>query len=146
MYSEELLSPCVLPTTAPSTAGSLTSTGDILVYNFGEQVVLTRVMLLVSTATVSTGNIVVTVYQRPTYGSTAGQVTLGTITIPTGVAAGTIYYKNIESVKVPPGSQIAFNVTTAAAGGGAAGAAFPMFKAFMASEDPRNVTAMVASA
>lgn len=146
MYSEELLSPCVLPTSAPSTAGSLTGTGDILVYNFGEQVVVTRLMVLVSTAIVSTGSVVVTVYQRPTYGSTVGQVTVGTLTIPAGTAAGTIVYKDVESVKVPQGSQLAFNCSTAAAGGGAAGACFSMFKAFMASEDPRNIATMLKSA
>lgn len=145
MYSEELLSPCVLPTSAPTSAQSLTSTGDVLVYNFGEAVVLTRIMLLVSTAVVSTGSVVVNVYQRPTYGSTAGQVLIGALTIPAGTAAGKIVYKNVESFKILPGQQLAFNVGTAAAGGGAAGAGFSMFKSFMASEDPRNVVPMIAS-
>lgn len=143
MYSEELLSPCVLPTSAPSTAQSLASTGDILVYNFGETIVVTRIMVLISTTVSSSSSVVVNVYQRPTYGSTSGQVLIGTLTIPTGTAAGSIMYKNIESVKVPQGSQLAFNVGTAAS---SAGAGFCMFKSFMASEDPRNVSAMIASA
>jgi hypothetical protein len=145
-YSEEILHGCVLPTSAPSSAQSLASAADMLVYNVGEQLILTRIMIQISTATVSSGNIVVSVYQRPTYGSTAGQVLIGTLVIPTGVAAGGIYYKNVESVKIPQGSQLAFACSTAAAGGGAAGAGFCMFKGFMSSEDPKNVSAMVASA
>lgn len=146
MYSEELLHGCVLPTSAPSTAQSLASAADMLVYNVCEQIVVTRIMLQVSTATVSTGNIVVSVYERPTYGSSSGQVLIGTLVIPSGVAAGKIYYKDVESVKIPQGSQLAFVCSTAAAGGGAAGAGFSNFKAFMASEDPKNVSQMVLSA
>lgn len=146
MYSEELLHGCVIPTSAPSTPQSLTSAADMLVYDVCEQIVLTSIFLQVTTATVSTGNIVVSVFQRPTYGSSSGQVLIGTLSIPTGVAIGKIYYKPVESVKVVQGSQLAFACSTAAAGGSAAGAGKCNFKAFMAVEDPKNVSQMVLSA
>jgi len=125
---------------------AVTSTGDLIVYNIGEAIELSRIAVLVTTATVSSGNIVVTVYQRPTYGSTSGQVTIGTLTIPTATTAGSIYYKPVESVRLLPGQQLAFNCSTAAAGGSNAGAVISMFKAFMTTEDPRNVAAMTLSA
>lgn len=140
MYSEELLHGCVLPTSAPSSAQSLASVADIMIYNIGEQITVSRIMLQVSTAPTVTAP-VVSVYARPTYGSSSGQILIGTLTIPVATVAGTIVYKNVESVKIPQGYQLAFSVTTAAS----AGAGYSQFKAFMSSEDPKNVSAMLAS-
>jgi len=141
-YSEELLQGCIIPTSAVSSTQSLASAADILVYNVGEQITLSRIMFQVTTAAV--GSPVVSVYARPTYGSTSGQLLIGTLTIPVVGSApvGSIVYKNVESVKIPQGYQLAFNVSSA----GSAGAGYCMFKAFMSSEDPKNITAMVASA
>jgi len=112
----------------------------------GNQVEIRRVAIAISTATVSSGNIVVTVRNRPTVGSASGQSTLATLTIPTGVAAGKVYYKDVNQSIIVPGGSIAFEVTTAAAGGGAAGAGVC---GFIAQEDPEyapNLSSMVASA
>ena len=142
-YSEEFISPAVVPTSAPSSAQSLASVADMLVFNIGESLKLTRIMVEVSTAVVSTAPAVVTVYQRPTYGSTAGQIAIGTLSIPGGTAAGKILYKNVESVKLVPGQQLAFACTTAAT---SSGAGLSMFKGFIVSEVPSNVANMIASA
>jgi hypothetical protein len=99
----------------------------------------------VTTATVSSGNIVLTVYDRVSPGVAGGQVSLGTLTIPSGVAAGSIYYKSIEA-QVAQGHCVEFDVTTASAGMGAAGAGYSALKVSFSSEDPRNVSSMVASA
>lgn len=142
-YSEEYLGGCVLPTSAPSTAQSLASTGDILVYNLGEQIELNRIMFEVSVAVVSSAPAVISVYSRPTFGSASGQILIGTLSIPGGTAAGSILYKPVESLKLTQGTQLAFNVSTAAT---SSGSGFSMFKAFLTSEDPKNVSAMILSA
>lgn len=149
-YSEEYLGGAVVPASnAYLTARSLVaSASDYASWYIGEEVILTRIMFLVTTTTL-TGLVapVVTFYARPTFGSSSGQISLGTLTIPTATAAGTILYKNIESVKLPQGYTLTVAGTTQGTdGGSAAGAGFAMFKAFMGTEDPKNVSAMVASA
>jgi hypothetical protein len=105
-----------------------------------------RIMLKITAATVSSGNIVVAVKKRPTIGSASGEVAIGTITIPTAVAANAIYYKDVTGVVCAQGDEICFDVTTAAAGGGAAGTALPMIEAEEDPEVPANNSNMVASA
>lgn len=151
MYSEELISFAVVPSSNASlTALSLVgSTGDYAKwYVMAPTIEISRLLLIVSTTTLTgTAAPVVTFYARPTFGSTSGQITLGTITVPSASVAGAIIYKNIESVKIPAGYTIVANLSTAGTdGGSAAGAGFVGFNAFMASEDPRNVAVMVASA
>lgn len=150
MYGEEVVDKCMVPSSnAFLTAVNLAAaTGDYGLLYVGEQVVITRLMLIVTTTLVAdTTAPILTFYARPTIGSTTGQVTLGTLTIPDLTAAGKIVYKNIESAKIPQGYTIAVNRSTQAASSGtAAGAGFIMMKGFVAVEDPRNVTLMVASA
>lgn len=111
--------------TFKGSAQSLTSNANIANYLAMAKVLVRRVSFQVTTATVSSGGIVLTFYVRPTPGSTAGQVTLGTITIPTAIAAGTVYYNDLgETGVLLPGQELACDVTTAAAGGGAAGAGY----------------------
>lgn len=62
---------------------------------------------------------VLTIRHRPTAGSSTGQTTVDTITIPTTAAAGKIIYVEDLDQKVSPGEHIVFEVTTAAAAGGA---------------------------
>lgn len=147
-YSEEYLGGCVIPSsTAPLSAQVLTSTGDKASFYLGEAIELSRLEFLVSAAVVAGLTApVISVYARPTFGSTSGQILIGTLTIPTGTAAGQILYKNVESVKLEPGYTLVFNVSTAATdSGSAAGSGFSMFKAFMITEDPKNVSLMVLS-
>jgi len=150
MYSEEYVTPCLIPSSAAAqTALSLVGgVADYASWYAGEQFILTRLMIIVSTTTAtSTANPVVTFYARPTFGSTTGQISIGTITVPTGTAAGAILYKNVESVKIPPGYTLTARLTTQGTdASAAAGAGFVMFKGFVAPEDPRNVSLMVASA
>ena len=148
MYVNDLGLGQLVPALAASVApGSLGSTAVISEHVcIGNQVEIRRVAIAISTATVSTGNIVVTVRNRPTVGSATGQSTLATLTIPTGVAAGKVYYKDVNQAIIVPGGSIAFEVTTAAAGGSAAGAGVC---GFIAQEDPEyapNLSSMVASA
>jgi len=114
----------LMPASSASVApGSLTSAAVIAEHAcVSGQVEIRRVAIAISTATVSTGNIVVTVRNRPTLGSATNQTTVTTMTIPSGVAAGQVYYKDVNQSVVQPGGSLAFEVTTAAAGGSSAGA------------------------
>lgn len=89
----------------------------------------------------------VTVYQRPTAGSNASQVLLGTLTIPNGTAAGSIVYKELESVRLKAGQGLAFRVNVQATDGGtAAGVGFPGALIIADPEIPANQSLMIASA
>lgn len=108
--------------------------------------IVRRLLMPVLVATVSTGNIVVTFRKRPTPGSAVGQSDLGTLTIPTAAVVGKTYYKDIQGVEFQPGDELICEVTTAAAGGGAAGQGLGLF---VAEEDPEtasNESHMIASA
>lgn len=111
-----------------------------------DKMLINRIQMHVTTATVSTGNIVVAFKKYLAPGVSAGAVTLGSITIPTAIAAGKVYYKDISSVGLEPGQEIVVEVTTAAAGGGAAGAAVFALVGEEDPEVPANMSNMVASA
>lgn len=72
-----------------------------------------RVACLLSAAIVSTGAVVVAFKRRPLYGSASGEVTLASLSIPAGTAAGKLVFKDLDS-SVFPGDQIIAEVTTAA--------------------------------
>lgn len=150
MYGEEFLDKCLVPSSnAFLTAVNLASaTGDYGLIYVGEEVVITRIMCIVTTALVAdTAVPVLTFYARPTIGSTTGQVTIGTLSFPDLTAAGKIVYKNVESAKIPQGYTIAVNRSTQATSSStAAGAGFVMIKGFQNVEDPRNISLMIASA
>ena len=106
-----------------------------------------RITFGVKTA-VTAGNVAptVTVYQRPTSGSNSSQVLLGTLTIPNGTAAGSIVYKDLESVRIKAGQGLAFRVNTQATDNGtAAGVGFPGALILLDPEYPVNQALMVAS-
>lgn len=88
----------------------------------------------------------VTVYRRPTAGSSSGQVLLGTLTIANGTVAGSIVYKELESVRVKAGEGLAFRVNVQAVDGGtAAGVGFAGAIVEQDPEYPGNQSLMVAS-
>src|ERR1700726_3857121 len=128
MYSEELISFAVVPTSNASlTAASIGgSVADYCVWNIMEAICVTRFMFFVKTLVASsTANEVYTLYQRPTSGSISGQVALGTVTIPTGSTVGQVIYKDIESVRLLPGQDLAIKRTTQGTDGSSvAGAGF----------------------
>lgn len=132
---------------ALTTAKDLTAASDSVIWNILKPVTCLRILAVISTATVSTGTIVVNFDKRITTDSDTGRVTggVGTLNIPTGVAAGKVYYKDVH-VDLQPGDQIATTVTTAAAGGGAAGAAYLEVELVDRDEVAANCTDMVASA
>jgi len=107
-----------------------------------------RITFGVTTAvTAGTTAPTVTVYRRPTAGSNSGQVLLGTLTIPNGTAAGSVVYKELESVRIKAGEGLAFRVNVQAVDGGtAAGIGFPGALVEMDPEVPGNQSLMIASA
>lgn len=142
MYVQKNLSPLPLVVAAQS-LGSAAVVNQFVCQN---PVMLEFIGFLISTATVSSGNIVVTVKKRPTVGSSSGEVSIDTITIPTGVAAGVRYGKMIDPVQFQVGDVISFEVTTASAGGGAAGAGYAMVGVNFSPESLVNNASFVESA
>lgn len=133
---------------APSTlsAQSLTSAADVLTYHVASQCQLVRAMAKVTTAVVSSGAVVVQVVRRPVNGSATGESVLATITIPAGTAQGKVVYKDVAAgTGVEAGNELIFRVSTAAAGGGAAGAMLGLVEAIEDPEVPLNQTNMLAS-
>lgn len=120
----------------------LTSAANIAKFLAPEQMDVLEISFELTTAVSSSASVVITVYNRTSPTVTASQVTLGTLTIPTGAAIGQIYYKAIEA-KVLQGSTIEFDVTTdsSSTGGGYCGV-----KVGFNSENPLNVPNMVLSA
>jgi len=100
----------------------------------------------ISTQTVSSGNIVVTVKKRNAVSSSSGETTVSTITIPTAATVGQVYGKYIDPVVFGVGDVIAFEVTTAYAGGGADGAGFSMIQVNYSPEELDNNADFVLSA
>lgn len=129
-----------------SSAASLASAAVIKKFAVCRQVVLEQISFGVETAVVSSGAVIVSVKSYPVMGNAAGAVVLGTIQIPAGAAQGGVYYKNISPAVLAPGAELVFEVTTAAAGGGAAGAGVCMFSGYDQPEQPANIAAMIASA
>lgn len=107
-----------------------------------------RLLAVVSTAVVSTGAVVLTFYRCPTLdsGGAGARVSLGTLSIPAATAVGKVVYKDISPTLVVPGDQIIVKVTTAAAGGGAAGNAFHDVQFSDSPDAPGNLSNMLASA
>lgn len=136
----------------PGSAGSvaeqaLTSTAVIAEWVCGTgRFQVKRIGFVVTTATVSSGNIVLEVNHRPTALSSSSEVQKDTLTIPGGVAAGTVYYTEVTPFALGPGESISLEVTTAAAGGGAAGKGFFCFEVDEDPEYKSNESEMVASA
>lgn len=109
------------PSIMPSNIVSLASAAVVQSFTVLEQGQVDRLYFAVSTTVVSSGNVVVTFKRRPTLNSASGEVSIGTIVIPAGTAAGKVLYKGVTPVVCAAGEQIVIEVTTAAAGGGAAG-------------------------
>lgn len=104
----------------------------------GDKFAITKLKALITVATVSTGNIVIQLLARPTPGSAVGQVVVGFLTIPTLATVGSVYEKDVAETQILPGTQLVYNVLTAAAGGGAAGAAMGMYSGYEFPETKAN--------
>ena len=115
-----------------ASAQALTSATAIYSAPVVQRVLIKKLMFVVSTTVSSSASAVLTYYWRPNAGSATGQVTLGTITIPTASAAGKVFVNNITPFNGVVGGDIAVSVTTAAtsAGGG--------FCSFYLEQDPET--------
>lgn len=130
---------------ALGSAQSLGSAAAIAAFLAPEKMDILQLGFTVSTAVVSSGAAVITFYNRSAQGVTSGQVALGTISVPAATAAGITLFKAIEA-QVQEGHMVEAVVTTATAGGGAAGAGYCTLKVSFSSENPLNVTNLLASA
>jgi len=139
MYLSKLLN--VFDSTTPVV---LTSNAVIKKFAAVREFNLRRVAVGITTLTSSSGGIVVTISRYPTMGANTSAVVLGTITIPSATAVGSVYYKDLTTVyKILPGQELVFEVTTAAT---SAGAGVCMFDADDSPETAANITSMTASA
>lgn len=150
MYTEEVLVGSILPaSSAPFTALTLTGAPAVYsVFHIGSRVKVKRIMFKVSTL-VANNTIAAQVafYQRPTPGSTSGEVLLGTLIIPTAAAVGKVIYKDLQSVSLACGQDLVVKLSvTGTDSGTAAGAGFALFEAILDPEDARSEANMVLSA
>lgn len=130
-----------------TTAVVLTSAAVIKKFAPFRKMLVRKVGFGISVATVSTGSIVIAVKKYIVLGSSAGESTLDTITIPAGTAAGGVYYAVLPTpTSLNAGDELVFEVTTAAAGGGAAGSGFCFFEAEDEPEVVGNNSKLVLSA
>jgi hypothetical protein len=112
-----------------------------------QRCVVRRLKFIVTTAVVATSTAPVVDFKlRSAPGVTAGQVSIGSLTIPNGTAAGTVVYKDIEPVVVEVGQAIALDHTVQTVGGTVAGAGFYAMEAMDSPEVPVNEAKMLASA
>jgi hypothetical protein len=100
-------------------------------------------MIQVTTTISSSVSVVASFKYYPVIGSSSNAVTIGTLTIPTGVTAGTIYYKDINEYIAVPGGEIVLDVGTAAT---SAGNGIPGMLCNLDPEYVSNQSNMVASA
>lgn len=97
--------------------------------------------VLVSVVTV--GACTIAFKRRPLFGSTSGEVTMGSVIVPAATAAGKVVYKKLASpVTCFPGDQIVYEITSAATSGNA----HYGVTAELDPEEPSNQSDMIASA
>ena len=134
---------------SPDTALNLAaSTGNYAGYAIHQPIAINRITFLVTTATTS-GSVsgAVSLVRFPTYASTTGSVAIGTLTIPTAAAVGSVYYKDVAYVKLNAGEELMIRKSVQAVDSGtAAGAGFVGFLFDPAPDAVANQTNMVASA
>ena len=143
-YPNESQMGAIIPkSTAVFTAEDLSAAnavyGGMLVL---KQCRIKRIMFYVTTALNTVTAATVKFSRRPTYNSATGEVSLGTLSLPNGTAAGSVVYKDITPVTLFPGDELSFEQT------GQAGTAGAGFYGFEIEDDPEyasNQTKMVAS-
>lgn len=125
--------------------GSAAVHGEYIAMN---KVGIRRVYFCITTATVSSADIQVAFKKRPTIGSATGEAVIGTLKIPTGLAAGKVVYLDIDedAQALLAGQALALEVTVASAGGGAAGAGYYGFDVVDFPEYALNQSNLVKSA
>jgi len=115
MYTEEITSMGLVQVGTGATDDLSAAAVHTYSYAVKEQVCVRRLCVLVTTAAVSGGtDAIIEFNARPTFGSAASEVALGTVTIPDGTAAGQIIFKDISPTDLFPGGELSFEITTAA--------------------------------
>jgi hypothetical protein len=109
----------------------------------GSQPVVVRALWATVTTVVATSTIVLTYKYRPTPGSATGEVTLGTVSVPTSAIAGKQVYKEITPYQCNPGGEI---VVQTGGNGGSTGNATLGYRCTPKWESPTNNANMIASA
>lgn len=116
MYTDQKADITLLPPTSLADAAFIAGSRS---YIATPQIV--RKLWATVTAAVVTAACTVTYTYRPTPGSATNQVTLGTLVLPNGAAAGKFVYKNLTTMqKILPGGEV---VASFSGGSGAGGLA-----------------------
>jgi len=138
-YDHQKVAPMILAPTAIDTAANPIAGSR---YYNGNVPLRVRKIWATVTVAVTTLATTLTFKARPTPGSATGEITIGTLTIPTSAAIGkTVYKKNLD-VLVPAGHEISIQT----GGEGDAGTVAAGFVADPSWEGEANNTLMVASA
>lgn len=97
------------------TAKDCSSTGVFAyTWNLTEPGTIKQLIVKTTTAMVSSAATVITFRRRPTYGSSSGQSSLGTVSVAATAAANAVFVNNITPVNLNVGDQIVADCTTAA--------------------------------
>lgn len=110
----------------------------------GSVPIIVRGVAITTQTANSTSNCVVDFRRRPTAGSSTGEVSIGTITVPSTAVAGRSYYRNGFNVRVNPGESVIATVTTAGGAGFTSMTASVVME--LSPEVAENLSSMIASA
>lgn len=146
-YAQEMLEGALIrKSNALDTAEVLTASAAVYGgYLVGKRFEITRILFYVTTDTAGTVPAQVEFNKRPTYNSAAGEILIGTLTIPSGAVAGSVIYKDVPPVALEVGDELSFEHTVAASGGVPAGAGFYGFVADLLPQTPANEANMIKS-
>lgn len=118
---------------------ALTATGQIYEFVPNDGISLEEISFVCTTTVSSSSNPVISAYSRPTAGISGSDVLLGTLTVPSGLAAGAFVYRKVSETAwtIPQKGALVFACTTAAS---SAGKGFMSFKCGQTPENVANVT------
>jgi hypothetical protein len=137
MYDHQQIDETIVERVDVGTAGDPLATARKTVGSV--PVIIRAIYATVTTAQTTAANVLTFKY-RPTIGSASGEVTIGTLTIPTGAVSRQLY-KNVTPYKALPGGEIVVQ-----SDGGGEGNATLGYRQSPSWEMPANNTAQVASA
>lgn len=149
-YTQESLAGTLLRlSNAHDTAQSLVAAPGVYgAYLVTRSMKVKRIMFYVTTQSLTaTVAPVVEFKRRPTYNSATGELSIGTLTIPSGSTVGQVIYKDVTPYSLFAGDVFSLQLKTQGTDpGAAAGAGFFGFELEDDPETPANQSKMVASA
>ncbi len=144
------LSGGIVPTTTVATLTALSLTAAATTYGrwICTRSLMVKQLLFYVSAGVTTGTVaIINIKKHLAVGVSAGQVTVGSLSVPNSATVGQVIYKNLTPTQFNAGDEICIDVQRAGTDGGtAAGAGFVDFVFDLEPEDPANITDMTASA